>query len=557
MSRGATTESEPALAAGTTASDSTTQVLDRDSTAVIAPHGHTPVPAAPVPAAPAGKQTAKWGLPLVVLVVGMFMSVLDTSIINVAIPTMQTEFGVSTEDIQWVSNVYTLCLGVVVPTSAWLGDRLGLRRLYLISLIAFSASSVLCGLANGLDSMIVYRILQAIPGGIIPVTCLTMLYRMVPKEKIGTAMGMYGLGIVVAPAIGPTLGGYLVDNFSWRLIFFVNAPVGVIGALAAMVVLPRFAGSPSRKFDLPGFVCIAVGAFALLLAVSEGQQWGWTSYRVLILAALGINLLALFVAIELSTEQPLLDVRILTYWPFVNSLLLISALSIGLFAMLFFLPVFLQEGQNITAFNSGLLLLPESLVMAVLMPIAGRLFDKIGPRWLAAVGLSIAAYGTYLLSAINADMTHAEVIWWTCIRGLGNGMAMMPIMTAGLSVLPPRYTSFGSAFNTLVQRCSAAFGLAALNALATTQQAQLMASRSALISGAGANINPLILSMQQHGRGGLIPVWQQLKLQIQAQAYSNAFLIAGAFTLIGAILALFLRQRRMAAEAEFVVIEIG
>jgi EmrB/QacA subfamily drug resistance transporter len=503
---------------------------------------------APVTPSPAPSPPAKWGLPLAVLVVGMFMSVLDTSIINVAIPTMQNDFAVSTDDIQWVSTSYTLALGVVVPASAWLGERIGLKRLYLITLFGFSAFSALCGMAGGLNSMIMFRILQAIPGGIIPVTCLTMLYRMVPKEKIGAAMGMYGLGIVVAPAVGPTLGGYLVDTFNWRLIFFVNVPVGLLGAAAALMVLPRLPGSPGRRFDLPGFVCIATGAFALLLAVSEGSSWGWTSYPILILSAGGINLIALFVIIELQVDQPLIDVRILRYWPFVNSLLLVTALSIGLFAMLFFLPVFLQEGQQITAFNAGLYLLPESLIMAVMMPISGLLFDKIGPRWLAAVGLTIAAYGSWLLTRINADITHAEVVWWTCVRGLGNGMAMMPIMTAGLSALPARYTNSGSALNTMVQRMSAAFGLAALNALATAQQAQFMADRSTLLSGVGANVDPRILTMEQNGPAGLIPLWQELTVQVQAQAYSNGFLIAGACTLLGAVLALLLRKPKRDAD---------
>ena len=169
--------------------------------------------------AASSEQTTKWGLPLVVLVVGMFMSVLDTSIVNVAIPTMQKQFNVTADDIEWVSTAYTLCLGVIVPTSAWLGDRIGLRKLYLITLIGFSVFSALCGTATDLPTMVVYRILQAVPGGVIPVTCLTILYRMVPPEKVGAAMGLYGLGIVVAPGVGPALGGYRVEYIDWQLIF--------------------------------------------------------------------------------------------------------------------------------------------------------------------------------------------------------------------------------------------------------------------------------------------------------------------------------------------------
>jgi EmrB/QacA subfamily drug resistance transporter len=504
-------------------------------------------PSAPTrtaPAPPGAAPAIKWGLPLAVVVVGMFMSVLDTSIVTVAIPTMQKEFGTSTDNTQWVTTAYTLCLGVIVPTSAWLGDRLGLQRLYVISLIGFSAFSALCGMAEGLNSMVVFRVLQAIPGGVIPVTCLTILHRMVPPKKLGTAMGMYGFGIVVAPGVGPTLGGYLVEYVNWRLIFYINVPIGILGAIAAFLVLPNFPAATGRRFDLPGFLCIALGAFALLLAVSEGQQWGWTGYRVLILTAAGLDLLALFVVIELQVAEPLLDVRIFRHWPFVNSLLLIGILYTGMFAGLFYIPLFLQEGQNITAMNTGLVVLPQALMMVVMMPLAGRLYDRIGPRWLAVTGLTVDGIGTLLLVGINAYMTRPELVVWMVIRSFGIGLAMMPIMTAGIAALPPAIVNAGSAISTLVQRVSAAFGLAALTALATAQQAQLMSDRSALLTSAGPNVDPRILAMRNRGPGGLIPLWQRLRVEVEAQSYSNVFLVIGICTLAAVLPAFFLRHRR-------------
>jgi EmrB/QacA subfamily drug resistance transporter len=487
----------------------------------------------------------------------MFMTVLDTSIVNVAIPTMQKEFGTSTDDIQWVTTAYTLCLGVVVPTSAWLGERLGLRRLYLIALTAFSAFSALCGMAGGLDSMIAFRILQAIPGGVIPVTCLTILYRMVPPEKLGTAMGLYGFGIVVAPGVGPTLGGYLVEYVDWRLIFYINVPVGIVGTVAAIAVLPNFPGKRGRRFDLPGFVCIAAGLFALLLAVSEGQDWGWTGYRVLLLLAVSVNLLVLFVVIELQRKDPLLNVRVFAHWPFVNSLLLIAILYIGLFSVLFYIPLFLQEGQDLTPMNTGLVVLPQALVMAVTMPLAGRIYDRIGPRWPAVTGLLLCGVGTLMLTGINIDMTRSELIMWMMIRAAGIGLAMMPIMTGGISALPPSIVSAGSAFNTLTQRVTAALGLAALTSLATAQQAQLMADRSALLAGGGPDTDPRILTMEKRGPSGLIPLWQQLQIEVQAQAYSNVFLIAGICTLAGVLLAFVLRNGRPKTAEDAEPVEIG
>jgi EmrB/QacA subfamily drug resistance transporter len=483
-------------------------------------------------------------LPLAVLVVGMFMTVLDTSIVTVAIPTMQKEFGTPTENIQWVTTAYTLCLGVIVPSSAWLGDRLGLNRLYVISLIGFSAFSALCGMAEGLNSMVMFRVLQAIPGGIIPVTCLTILHRIVPPEKLGTAMGMYGFGIVVAPGVGPTLGGYLVEYVNWRLIFYINVPIGIVGALAALFVLPNFPSATRRRFDFSGFACIAIGAFALLLAVSNGQQWGWTGYRVLMLLVAGLICLALFVVIELEVADPLLDLRIFLHWPFVNSLLLIGILYTGLFAGLFYIPLFLQEGQNITAMNTGLVVLPQALMMVVMMPLAGKLYDRIGPRWLAVTGLTVDGIGTLLLVGINADITRPELVVWMAIRSFGIGLAMMPIMAGGIAALPPTIVNAGSAINTLVQRVSAAFGLAALTALATVQQAQLMSDRSALLTSSGPDVDPRILAMGNHGPGGLLPLWQRLHVEVEARSYSNVFLVIGICTLAAVLPAFFLHHRR-------------
>ena len=311
---------------------------------------------------------AGWGLPLMVLIIGMFMSVLDTSIVNVAIPTIQTEFGGTTDDVQWVVTGYTLTLGVVVPITAWLGDRVGLKRLYNLALLAFAAGSALCGLAGNLNMLVIFRIIQAIPGGILPVITLSILLRVVPRERLGAAMGLYGLGIVFAPGVGPVLGGYLVEYVNWRLIFYINVPIGILGAVAAALVLPRFPRVTGRRFDVLGFLTVGGALFALLLATSEGESWGWGSYRILGLIGYGVLSLALFVVIELEVSDPLLDIRIFRYWPYTNSLLLIAVLMIVMYGVLFYIPQFLQEAQGWGAFDAGLTLLPQALVMAVLMP---------------------------------------------------------------------------------------------------------------------------------------------------------------------------------------------
>ncbi|MDT7598293.1 MAG: hypothetical protein QOK26_370, partial [Pseudonocardiales bacterium] len=226
-------------------------------------------------------QAQGWVLPLSVLIVGSFMSVLDTSIVNVAVPRIQIDLSAAPDDVEWIVTGYTLALGIVVPLTGWLGMRIGQTRLYILSMVGFSAASALCGIAGNLDEMIFFRVVQAIPGGILPVVTMTMLYQIVPREKIGAAMGMYGLGVVVAPAVGPTLGGYLVEYVDWRLIFFINVPIGILGTIAALIVFPRISPTSWPKFDLWGFLTIGYGLFAFLLACSEGQDWGWTGYRIM------------------------------------------------------------------------------------------------------------------------------------------------------------------------------------------------------------------------------------------------------------------------------------
>jgi EmrB/QacA subfamily drug resistance transporter len=490
-------------------------------------------------------------IPMLVLMVGSFMSVLDSSIVNTAIPTMQKELGASSDDIEWVVTGYTLALGVVVPVSNWLGDRIGATLAHRLSMVGFALASALCGMAWNVDSMVFFRVLQAIPGGILPVMTLTILYRIVPREKIGSAMGIYGLGVIVAPAIGPTVGGYFVDNLNWRLIYYINVPIGLLGAVAAYFLLPKMARAESNRFDWLGFLTIGYGLFALLLATSKGQKWGWTSYPTLLLLVSSVLSLALFAVIENEVERPLIDLKVLANWPFVNSLLIISVLSVGLFAVSFYLPQFLQNGQGRTALSAGELMLPQALAMAVLMPLAGRIYDRFGPRWPALIGLAVAAYGTYLLTGINVDMTQGEIITWTIIRAMGNGLAMMPIMTAGLNALPQSLTGYGSAVNNIAQRVSSSLGIAGFGAMVSTQSAQISADQGALLQ--TDSTLPAMQQITSQGSGALYGYYQQFQLEVMGLAYSNVFLVASALTGACILLAIWLRRPTPAASPTEVI----
>jgi EmrB/QacA subfamily drug resistance transporter len=490
----------------------------------------------------------KWGVPVAVLVVGMFMSILDLTIVNVAIPAIQKDFGGSLEDVLWVATAYTLVLGVIVPTTGWLGDRFGLTNLYIGSLVAFAAGSALCGLAWNLEVLIAARILQAIPGGILPVVALTIIYRVVPPKQIGAAMGCYGFGAVVAPAIGPVLGGYLVEHMDWRLVFFINTPIGLLGALAAHFLVPKIPTRAPDRFDGLGFIVIALGLSAILLAASEGESWGWTGYRVLMLFTFGALALALFVVIELEVDKPLVDIRLLKRTQFTLPMVTVCLFFINMLTGSFYLPVFLQQGQGKEPFDAGLLILPQAVVMSVVMGISGVLYDRFGARWLAVPGLVLCGYGTYLLCGISPDMTRESVIVWSIVRAAGMGMAVMPMMTASIDALPPADTNQGSVIMNTFQQVAGALGLATLGALSTGQLAQLLSDRASL-----ARPDPAMIAVLQHPTAEQFAVFYQQGERLMAEAlsrsYANIFLVVALFTVLLALAALGIRSPASAKNA--------
>ena len=485
-----------------------------------------------------------WPLALSATAVGAFLSILDLTVVNVGLPSIQAQFGASGTDIQWISTAFSLALGVTIPASGWLGAKYGLKRTYLWSLVGFAIASALCGLAWNLPSLIFFRILQAVPGAIIPTLTLTLIQRIVPKEKLGVGMAVYGISSVMAPALGPVVGGYLVEYTNWRMLFFINLPFAFLAIFLGFVTLPRFPAMRTTKFDILGFSTVASGLFALLLALSKGPDWGWTGYRVLGLLALSVNLLALFVVVELVVDEPLLDPRIFRIWTFASAQVLVSILSSGYFAVLFYVPLFLQEGLHITPVNTGLVMLPEGITMAVAIAIGGGLYDKIGARRPGIIGFLITMFAASLMCHITPDASRAEVAWWTALRGFGYALAVVPIMTAGLAAIPAEKLDGASAFMNLVWRVSGALFVGILNSIAAVKQSQFMSDHEVLLYSA----DPNIAAIQNQGARGLISYYQQLQVAVQSQVIDNLFIVMLAITAGGLLLSLTLKSGRPTAD---------
>ncbi|NPV89278.1 MAG: DHA2 family efflux MFS transporter permease subunit [Firmicutes bacterium] len=395
-----------------------------------------------------------------ILILGSFMSILDSSIVNVALPKLMSIFGVSADDIQWVMTAYLLTSGVVVPMTGYLSDRYGGKRLYIASLIVFTVGSGLCALAWSNNSLIFARVLQALGGGMVIPISMAMMFNLVPREKMGMAMGVWGISAMVAPAIGPTLGGYLVDNFGWPWIFTINIPIGLFAVFMSGVLLTETPRRTDLKPDIFGSILVAIACFTVLLALSQGQDEGWTSLYIVNLIIISVFTFVLFVIWELNTPEPLIDLRLLKNRTFTLSLVATALASISMFGIIFLIPMFLQSIRGLTPMQSGFAIMPMALTTAVMMPISGRLFDKVGAMPLCLIGFSIAAYYTYELHYLSYSMSISDIEWILVKRAVGLGLAMMPVGTAGMNTIPRFLAARASSLNNLVRQISASMGIA-------------------------------------------------------------------------------------------------
>ncbi len=490
-----------------------------------------------------------WLAPVLVALIGAFMSILDSSIVNVAIPTIMNVFNAATSDVQWVSTIYLLAQGVVVPLSGWLGDRFGFKRLYMVSLAGFVVGSLLCGLAWDLNSLIVARVIQAIGGGMIMPTMMSMVYRIVPREKIGTGMAIFGLALMMGPAIGPTLGGYIVEYVDWRWIFTINLPIGIIGILLAWMVLPEFQSKHPGKLDIGGAVTAAVTLFSVLLALSKGQEWGWTDERTILLFATSFFGLVLFVYTQLTSKNPLLDLRVFKYRSFLVSNVLVIVTTIGLYAGMFFIPLFLQSIRGLGAMETGILMMPGALASGAMMAVVGRLYDKVGPRPLVVVGILGLAVLTYNFHNLNLVTATSTIMIWNFLRGGVMAFANMPAQTAALVDVPVELIGRASSISNIIRSVAGSFGIAWLTSVLTARQTFHAARLAWSVTASDPTVTTTLQSLGAAfgggatGQGGALATISGLIAQQSfVGGIDDVFIVAAGISLIALVPAFFLKR---------------
>jgi EmrB/QacA subfamily drug resistance transporter len=401
-----------------------------------------------------------------VVVLGAIMSILDVTVVNVAINTLAKEFKTTLPTIQWVATGYTLALATVIPLTGWAADRFGTKRLYVISLVLFACGSALSGLAWSAGSLIAFRVLQGFGGGMIMPAGMTILTRAAGTDRVGRVMAVIGVPMLLGPICGPILGGWLITDFSWRWIFFINLPIAVVAVAAAWRILPRDVPKHDERLDWLGLVLLSPGLAAVIYGLAEsGSSGGFGAPKVIVPIVFGVVVLALFVRHALRATQPLIDLRLYRNRTFTVSSITLVLLVVSVFGGMLLLPLYLQVVRGETAMDTGLLLAPQGFGAMMSMPIAGRLTDRTGVGKIVPVGLILVGLSFLALTQLTADTSYVwfSVVLW--VMGLGMGATMMPTFSGAMQTLRQSDVARASTTLNIQQQVGASIGTAVLSVL--------------------------------------------------------------------------------------------
>jgi DHA2 family multidrug resistance protein len=493
----------------------------------------------------------------VAVVLAALMQVIDSSIVNVALPDMMGNLGANLDEIAWVSTGYILASVIVIPLTGFLGDLFGRKRYFVGSIIVFTAASFFCGAAHSLGTLIMWRIIQGIGGGALMTVSQAVLFESFPPEEAGTAMALFGLGVMVGPTIGPTLGGYLVDNSGWPWIFYINIPVGILAAamIAAYVHDPAHQKKPSA-IDYLGIALLTVSVGSMQFVLEHGQREDWfDSRQILSLSVIGVTGWMALMWRELTTDHPVIDFRVLKHRQMWVGTLLGVVMGVGLYAMSFTLPVFLQTNLHMTAQQTGIVLLPGALATAISMAVVGRLSNSFDPRLVITGGALLFAGAAWKLSLITGESGASDFFWPLIGRGVGLGMMFVPLTTITLAQLSPQELPQGVGLYSFFRQLGGSFGIAGIATLVARYTAQFRAVLGEHLAAndpmALGRLEMLTRGMMARGadqwtarQRALSLVDRQLFGQASVIAYSHIYVLAAGLILLLIPLLLLVRQTK-------------
>lgn len=405
---------------------------------------------------------------MIVLVSGAFIAILNQTLLGTALPPIMEDLDLTENTVQWLQSIFMLVNGIMIPVTAFLIERFTTRGLYLTAMGTFAIGTIICAVALNFPMLMVGRIVQAAGAGIMMPLVQTILFLVFPIERRGAAMGMFGLVIAFAPAIGPSLSGWLVDQFPWRSVFYVVIPIATLNILVAYFILKNITKQTFPRVDVISIILSTLGFGGLLYGFSVAGSAGWDSIQVVIAMFVGAITLTVFIFRQLKLDQPMLEFRVFKYKIFTITTGLGMVVFMAMIGTAVILPLMMQNMLDFTAFESGLALLPGALLMGIMNPITGRLFDRFGARWLAITGLFILVITTFMFANLSVQTTFMYIAVINAIRMFGIAMVMMPVTTAGLNRLPPRLIPHGTAMNNTMRQIAGAVGTALLVTVMTT-----------------------------------------------------------------------------------------
>ncbi|GAC1566840.1 MAG: MDR family MFS transporter [Vulcanimicrobiaceae bacterium] len=424
---------------------------------------------------------------------GVIMAIIDTSIVNVALPNMAGNLGAASDEIAWVATGYILANVIIMPLNGWLTALLGRKRFYATSLVIFTLASLLCGTAHDVWTLVFWRIVQGLGGGALQPTAQAILFESYPPEKRGGAMAIFGLGAMVGPAIGPSLGGAMIDNFSWPLIFFVNIPIGIVALIMTMLFIrdPAYIVKPERGADWIGLGAMTAGIASLQYVLEQGQRDDWfASPSIVVLTLLSIVTLAFFVVRELRDPRPFVDLRVFGSRSFAAGTIIGVVSGFGLYGLNLVLPLFFQNVLGFGAFDTGNALLPGAIATVVSMPIAGRLTSVLDARIEIAIGLGMFAAGSWWMGGLNQYAGFWDIFGPRSLQGFALGFLFVPLTTASLAGISNSAMSNATGLYTLVRQLGGSLGIAILELIQTRREdfAQQMLAANVTLANPAVNV---------------------------------------------------------------------
>jgi EmrB/QacA subfamily drug resistance transporter len=483
-----------------------------------------------------------------VVVLGAIMSILDITVVSVALPTFQSEFNATYAEVAWTMTGYTLALATVIPLSGWAADRFGTKRLYMLALLLFTAGSVLCATATSIEQLVAYRVLQGLGGGMLMPLGMTIMTRAAGPERIGRLMAVLGVPMLLGPIGGPILGGWLIEAASWHWIFLINLPIGIIALVYAQVILPKDDPKPSESFDFVGMLMLSPGLALFLYGVSSLPETGTiTATKVWATMLLGALLVIGFVFYSFKPKHPLLDLRL-----FRNRNLSVASLSLFVFIIAFMgagllFPSYFLQVRGESTLDAGLLMAPQGLGAMVTMPIAGMLADKIPVGRTVPFAMALIATGFFAFTQVGTDTSYVLLCGSLFVMGLGMGGTMMPIMTSALRTLSNHDVARGSTLVNILQQIGGSIGTAIMSVILTSRL-----NGSAVIPGVSnpATGEPLTeaqaaIAVQQGAQIPLPPTVFEQGLSFVADSFAATFWVGFALVLATFIPIAFLPRKRM------------